>query len=125
MQIEKDQVRFLSGIRWGKTLGSPITLSITNRDWANWEEKMSSRVEDRIDGIAVIHPRPGHADLSGMIKYRQDDARNILERSSARETAVRVAVGSLCSTFLRVLGIEVMAYVAEIGGVAVQENDMT
>jgi len=125
MQIEKDQVRFLSGIRWGKTLGSPITLSITNRDWENWEEKMSSCAEDRIDGIAVIHPRPGHADLSGMIKYRQDDARNILERSSARETAIRVAVGALCGTFLRALSIEVIGYVAEIGGVASQENDMS
>lgn len=118
MKIEHDHVRFLSGIRWGKTLGSPITLSIENRDWANWEKKMSPRAEDRMEDIAVTHPRPGHADLSGVIKYRQDDARNILERSSARETAARVAVGALCHTFLRALGIEVLGYVQEIGGIA-------
>jgi len=117
MQIERDQVMFLSGVRWGKTLGSPITLSIQNRDWENWQKAMSSSAEDRQQDIAITHPRPGHADLSGVIKYRQDDARNILERSSARETAVRVAVGALCATFLRALGIEVFGYVTEIGGV--------
>lgn len=118
MKIERDRVEFLSGVRWGKTLGSPITLSITNRDWANWDKKMSSRAGDRVEGIAVTHPRPGHADLSGMIKYRQEDARNILERSSARETGARVAVGALCRVFLRALGIEVLGYVTEIGAVA-------
>lgn len=117
MQIEKDRVSFLSGIRWGKTLGSPITLSIRNRDWANWEKKMSPHAGDRMEEVAVTHPRPGHADLSGAIKYRQDDARNILERSSARETAARVAVGALCRRFLQELGIEVFGYVTEIGGV--------
>lgn len=118
MQIEKDQVQFLSGIRWGQTLGSPITLSIRNRDWENWDKKMSPRSVDRLEGIAVVHPRPGHADLSGMLKYHQDDARNILERSSARETAMRVAVGALCMTFLRELGIDVLGYVSEIAGIA-------
>jgi chorismate synthase len=118
MAIEKDQVRFLSGVRWGKTLGSPVTLSIVNRDWENWEKKMSSRAEDRIEGIAIVHPRPGHADLTGMIKYRHDDARNVLERSSARETAMRVAVGALCLKFLKSLGIEVCGYVTEICNVA-------
>jgi len=121
MKIEQDRVRFLSGVRWGLTLGSPITLSIENRDWANWDKKMSPRAEDRMEGEAVTHPRPGHADLSGVIKYRQDDARNILERSSARETAVRVAVGSLCRRFLSELGIEVMGYVTELGGVKCEE----
>jgi chorismate synthase len=120
MKIEQDRVRILSGVRWGKTLGSPITLSIENRDWANWEQKMSPRVEDRMEDIAVTQPRPGHADLSGVIKYRQDDARNILERSSARETAARVAVGALCHKFLMALGVEVLGYVQEIGGVAAQ-----
>jgi len=118
MKIEKDKVRFLSGVRWGMTLGSPITLSIENRDWINWEKKMSPRGEDRMPDIAVLHPRPGHADLSGVIKYRQDDARNILERSSARETAARVAVGALCQKLLAVLGIDVLGYVREIGGIA-------
>ncbi len=117
MQIERDQVVFMSGVRWGKTLGSPITLSIQNKDWENWQKAMSSAAEDRQQDIAITHPRPGHADLSGVIKYRQDDARNILERSSARETAARVAVGALCATFLRALGIEVFGYVTEIGGV--------
>ena len=122
MKIEQDRVRFLSGVRWGKTLGSPITLSIENRDWVNWEKKMSPRGEDRMDGIAVVHPRPGHADLSGVIKYRQDDARNILERSSARETAARVAVGALCQKFLSALGVDVLGYVREIGGIAATEE---
>jgi len=117
MKIESDKVRFLSGVRWGKTLGSPLTLSITNRDWENWEKKMSPHSEDRLEDIAVTHPRPGHADLSGSIKYRQDDVRNILERSSARETAARVAVGALCQRLLEDLGIEVRGYVTEIGGV--------
>jgi len=120
MKIEQDRARILSGVRWGKTIGSPITLSIENRDWANWEKKMSPCAEDRMGDIAVTHPRPGHADLSGMIKYRQEDARNILERSSARETAARVAVGALCQKFLQELGIEVLGYVLEIGGVAAE-----
>jgi chorismate synthase len=118
MKIESDRVRFLSGVRWGKTLGSPVTLQIENRDWANWDKRMSPQAEDRLEGIAVTHPRPGHADLSGVIKYRQDDVRNILERSSARETAIRVAVGGLCRTFLQALDIDVLGYVTEIGGVA-------
>lgn len=122
MQIERDRVRFLSGVRWGKTLGSPITLAIENRDWANWEQKMSPAAADRMEGIAVTHPRPGHADLSGVIKYRQSDARNILERSSARETAARVAVGALCQKFLLFLGIEVFGCVREIGGVVSQSE---
>jgi chorismate synthase len=122
MIIEKDQVSFLSGVRWGKTLGSPITLSIRNRDWENWGKTMSPRLEDRQDGLAVTHPRPGHADLTGVIKYRQDDARNILERSSARETAARVAVGALCGKFLRDLGLEILCYVTEIGGVRADES---
>ncbi len=118
MKIETDQVRFLSGVRWGKTLGSPLTLSIENRDWANWEKKMSPRAEDRQEGISVDHPRPGHADLSGAIKYRQEDVRNVLERSSARETAARVAVGAICQAFLEKLGMKTLAYVTEIGGVS-------
>ncbi|MDK2849306.1 MAG: chorismate synthase [Desulfuromonadales bacterium] len=118
MSIEKDRVNFLSGVRWGKTLGSPITLSIRNRDWENWDKRMSPLAEDFVEDIAITHPRPGHADLTGVIKYRQDDARNVLERSSARETAARVAIGALCKRFLDDLGISVLGYVAELGGVA-------
>lgn len=117
MSIEKDRVNFLSGVRWGKTLGSPITLSIRNRDWENWDKRMSPLAEDFVEDIAITHPRPGHADLTGVIKYRQDDARNVLERSSARETAARVAIGALCKRFLDDLGISVLGYVAELGGV--------
>lgn len=117
MLIEKDKVNFTSGVRWGKTLGAPITLSIQNRDWENWGKKMSPVAEDFVEGMAITHPRPGHADLTGVIKYRQDDARNILERSSARETAARVAVGALCKKFLADLGISVLGYVSELGGV--------
>jgi chorismate synthase len=124
MKIEQDRVRLLSGVRWGKTLGSPITLSIENRDWANWEKKMSPSAADRLEDIAVTHPRPGHADLSGVIKYRQADTRNILERSSALETAARVAVVALCHKILAKLGIEVFGYLKEIGGiVAAAEAD--
>ncbi len=122
MKIEKDQVTILSGVRWGKTLGSPVTLSIRNRDWENWQQTMSPEAKDRQPDVAVTHPRPGHADLSGVIKYRQQDARNILERSSARETAARVAVGALCGIFLRALGIEVLGYVTEIGGICARTS---
>lgn len=103
-------------------MGSPITLGIENRDWANWQQKMSPRVEDRMAGIAVTHPRPGHADLSGAIKYRQEDVRNVLERSSARETAARVAVGGVCQALLRALGIRIGCYVTQIGAVRAEET---
>ena len=99
MAIEKDCVEILSGVRWGKTIGSPITLAIKNNDWENWNEKMSPREESRDDSIRVTRSRPGHADLAGVIKYNQKDVRNILERSSARETAIRVAVGTLKKAF--------------------------
>jgi chorismate synthase len=122
MQIEKDQVTFKSGIRWGKTLGSPISLWIKNRDWANWEKTMSPNKEDENHGERVTRPRPGHADLCGAIKYRQDDVRNVLERSSARETAARVAVGALCQRFLQEFGIEIISYVTDIGGIAVNNT---
>jgi chorismate synthase len=126
MQIEKDTVEFLSGVRWGETLGSPVTLCVKNRDWPNWQEKMSVREEYRDDAISITHPRPGHADLSGAMKYNQRDVRNILERSSARETAVRVAVGALAKTFLKEFDISVCGFVTEIGGIAVvRPKDLT
>ena len=86
MLIEKDTVEILSGVRWGKTIGSPITLVIKNRDWINWQEKMSTSEVHRDEKIRVTRPRPGHADLPGALKYNLHDVRNILERSSARET---------------------------------------
>jgi chorismate synthase len=126
MQIEKDAIEILSGVRWGTTLGSPITLCLRNRDWANWQEKMSPLKGKRDDSIRVTHPRPGHADLPGTIKYNQRDVRNILERSSARETAVRVAVGAVAKSLLAVFGIAVRGFVTEIGEIcAVRTGDIT
>lgn len=118
MKIEKDTVQLLSGVRWGETIGSPVTLVVKNRDWENWSEKMSPLPEYRDDAIAVTRPRPGHADLSGVQKYHLTDARNVLERSSARETAVRVAVGAVAKALLAELDIRVGGFVTELGGVS-------
>jgi len=117
MKIETDKVEILSGVRWGETLGSPITLCVINRDWENWHDKMSPSAEHRDDSIRVTRARPGHADLSGAIKYNHRDVRNILERSSARETAVRVAVGGVAKCLLAVFGIRVNGFVTELGGI--------
>lgn len=123
MLIERDTVEILSGVRWGETLASPVTLVVRNRDWENWREKMSPLPEHRDDTIAVTRPRPGHADLSGALKYDLDDVRNILERSSARETAVRVAVGAAAKALLTPFGIAVGGFVREVGGVAATVPD--
>jgi chorismate synthase len=124
MAIEQDQVRILSGVRWGETLGSPITLLIDNRDWKNWEKTMSPRPEDRDDKRVVTRPRPGHADLTGALKYNHRDLRNVLERASARETAARVAVGSLCKCMLAPFGVRVLGYVSEIGGITADHSGL-
>lgn len=123
MKIEKDQVEILSGVRWGETLASPVTLVVKNRDWENWSERMSSLPEFRDDSLAVTRPRPGHADLGGALKYGHRDLRNILERSSARETAVRVAVGAVAKTLLQLFGIRVGGVVREVGGVVATNPD--
>jgi len=116
MQIEKDTVRILSGVRYGKTLGSPIAMFMENLDWPNWTAKMA--LEEPVEPVAALHmPRPGHADLAGMIKYRQEDLRNILERSSARETAARVAAGAVARRLLAAFGIEVYSHVLSIRGI--------
>jgi len=117
MKIEKDTAQLLSGVRWGETIGSPVTLVVRNRDWENWSEKMSPLPEHRDDSSAVTRPRPGHADLSGALKYHQSDVRNVLERSSARETAVRVAVGGVAKALLAEFGIRVGGFVTELGGI--------
>jgi chorismate synthase len=117
MKIEKDAVELLSGVRWGETIGSPVTLVVKNRDWENWQQQMSPLSEYRDDSSAVTRPRPGHADLSGVLKYHHRDVRNVLERSSARETAVRVAVGGVARAFLAEFNIRVGGYVTEVGGV--------
>jgi len=121
MKIEKDQVRFLSGVRHGKSIGSPIAMMVENRDWPNWEEIMSVRAvsDEAASKRRVTRPRPGHTDLAGSLKYNHTDARNILERSSARETAARVACGGLAKVFLRYFGIEVLSHTTAIGEVRV------
>ena len=120
MKIENDKIIFGSGIRFGETLGSPITLIVENRDWENWQEKMSA--EGKIFGEKVTNARPGHADLTGAAKYSRSDVRDILERSSARETTMRVAAGALCKIFLRECGIEISGEVLSVGGVSGEEN---
>jgi chorismate synthase len=117
MSIEKDSARIVSGVRWGLTLGSPVGLVIENADWANWREKMSASPEHAGSAKPVTRPRPGHADLTGMLKYAHGDARGVLERSSARETAMRVAVGAVAKALLGEFGIRVYGWVREIGGV--------
>ncbi|HXX80087.1 MAG TPA: chorismate synthase, partial [Thermodesulfovibrionales bacterium] len=115
MKIESDHAEILSGVRWGRTMGSPIALSIENRDHKNWLEGMSSDNRHQGSIPAVTRPRPGHADLAGVIKYHQHDVRNILERSSARETAMRVALGAVAKKFLSEFNIRVGSYVIQIG----------
>ncbi len=116
MKIERDSAEITAGVRHGHTLGSPVALQVANRDYANWEERMSPwPIED--DAAEVHLPRPGHADLVGTQKYKQTDVRNILERASARETAARVAGGGLCKAFLRALGVSVHSHVIQIASV--------
>lgn len=117
MKIEKDQVEIITGVRDGKTLGSPVTMMIHNRDWANWEEIMSAEPGAATDRRTVTLPRPGHADLTGGIKYKHQDLRNILERASARETAIRVAVGALAQNVLQQFGVALWSHVVSIGPV--------
>ncbi len=125
MKIERDQVQLRSGIRFGETLGSPITLVVENRDWKSWTRKMSPLAEDRDEAIAVSRPRPGHADLSGALKYDRRDVRDVLERASARETTMRVAVGALAKCLLGPLGIEVRGWVSEVGGIRARHEGLS
>jgi len=118
MLIEKDEVQIRSGIRWGETLGSPVAFGIENRDWKNWSKKMSAAPEDRDEKIAVTKPRPGHADLAGVLKYNRADIRDILERASARDTVSRTAVGSFSKQLLAPFGIRVMGYIRSIGNLS-------
>lgn len=117
MKIEKDTVKIFTGVRWGKSLGSPIGLVIRNRDWDNWRAKMSPDPMFLNSADPLTRPRPGHADLAGVLKYGTTDIRNILERSSARETAMRVAVGAVAKRLLEEFGIDVISHVINIGGV--------
>jgi chorismate synthase len=116
MKIETDYVKVLSGLRHARTLGSPIAVYITNRDWENWTGVMSPISVD-IDGKILLKPRPGHADLPGLMKYGVRDFRDILERASARETAARVAAGAVCRGLLKEFGINITSYTVQIGNV--------
>jgi chorismate synthase len=120
MKIERDAVEIRSGVRHGLTLGSPVALLVANRDYANWEERMSPwPVEAEIEEVHT--PRPGHADLAGLLKFGHSDVRNVLERASARETAARVAAGALAKELLRAVGVSVHSHVIQIGSVTAPE----
>jgi len=121
MKIERDRIEWLAGVRAGETLGSPVAMLIHNRDWANWEDVMGHEAAEpgELRRRRVARPRPGHADLAGVLKYDRLDARDILERASARETAARVAAGALARRLLDEFGVEIGSHVLSLGGVRV------
>src|SRR5262245_31331606 len=124
MKIEQDQAHISSGVRFGLTLGSPISLTIRNRDWENWKSTMAvGPLPPGTSAKTVTRPRPGHADLAGAMKYGHHDIRNVLERSSARETTARVAVAGVAKRLLAEFGISILSHVTEIGGVEVGPLD--
>lgn len=126
MQIESDEVEVLSGVRFDKTTGAPVTLMIQNKDWTHWKKIVGPEaIEEEAEKKKVTRPRPGHADLSGAIKYNHTDIRDVLERSSARETAARVAVGAVGRQLLEFCGVEVAGHVVSIGGVEAQRHEET
>src|SRR6201993_3085239 len=122
MKIETDTAHVLSGIHHGITIGSPIAILLENKDWKNWQESLPVAGGDPAKHKAVKSPRPGHADLAGALKYNFSEARYVLERASARESAARVAIGALAKTFLRELGIDVLSHVVAVGNVATQQE---
>lgn len=125
MRIEQDRVDFWSGVRKGTTLGTPITLHVANRDWENWKDIMAPEPGPPVTEKVVTCPRPGHADLVGAIKYNHRDIRNVLEKASARETAIRVAIGGVAKRLLAEFGMQVYSYTVEIGGVKACAEGLT
>jgi chorismate synthase len=124
MQIERDAVEVLGGIRSGRSTGGPISFLIRNKDWENWKDKLSPYPrEEGVPLPELVNPRPGHADLAGSLKYGTEDFRDILERSSARETAARVAAGALAKQFLHLLGCQIRSHVVSIGAVALASEE--
>ena len=121
--IERDRVRIVSGVRFGMTLGSPITLIVENRDWQNWTDRMAPFGESPVDLVRETTPRPGHADLVGSLKIGSNDCRDVLERASARETAARVAAAGIARELLADLGVEVFSYVVSIGQAKLIESE--
>jgi len=124
MKIESDKAHFLSGVRHGKTIGSPIAVLLENRDWQNWKESLPVEPGDPEKHKRVASPRPGHADLAGALKYDFTEARYVLERASARESAARVAIGALAKLFLRELGVEVLSHVIAVGSVSIADREV-
>jgi chorismate synthase len=122
MKIERDSAHILSGVRHGKTIGSPISIQLENKDWKNWQESLPIGEGDQARHKRVASPRPGHADLAGALKYNFSEARYVLERASARESAARVAIGALAKIFLRELGIEVLSHVVAVGNQNMQQQ---
>ena len=123
MKIEKDTAHILSGVRHGKTIGSPVAILLENKDWKNWQESLPVEEGDSAKHKGVASPRPGHADLAGALKYNFPEARYVLERASARESTARVAVGALAKLFLGELGIEVLSHVIAVGKAAVSNAE--
>ena len=122
MKIETDQVEIVGGVRWGETLGGPVALVVHNRDWANWQEKMSPDAVHQGKAESVDRPRPGHADLAGILKYARQDVRDILERASARETTMRVAIGAVARQLLALFDITLVGFVAEMRGIGAKSD---
>jgi chorismate synthase len=122
MKIERDAAHIISGVRHGITIGSPISIQLENKDWKNWQEALPVGEGDPAQHKRVASPRPGHADLAGALKYNFPEARYVLERASARESAARVAIGALGKVFLRELGIEILSHVAAVGNVSVKAD---
>src|SRR4029077_20811364 len=122
MKIETDRAHFLSGVHPGKTIGSPIAVMLENRDWQNWKEALPVETGDPEKHKRVASPRPGHADLAGALKYDFTEARYVLERASARESAARVAIGALAKLLLRELGVEVLSHVISVGAAVVDKR---
>jgi len=125
MKIETDRAHIISGVRHGKTIGSPISILLENKDWKNWQESLPVEAGDPAKHKRVASPRPGHADLAGALKYNFPEARYILERASARESAARVAIGAIAKLFLRELGIEVLSHVIAVGKAALANAEVS
>jgi chorismate synthase len=125
MKIESDKAHFLSGVRHGITIGSPISILLENKDWKNWQESLPIATGDRSKHKPVASPRPGHADLAGALKYDFPEARYILERASARESAARVAIGAVAKLFLAQFRIEVMSHVIAVGEASAPEHEIS
>ena len=125
MKIERDTAHILSGVRHGLTIGSPISILLENKDWKNWQESLPVSEGDPAKHKRVASPRPGHADLAGALKYNFSEARYVLERASARESAARMAIGALAKLFLKELGIEVLSHVIAVGASSIEKNGIS